>query len=145
MPPSTLDWRSAFRPPTSREETQRLRSYKRIADIKDEAGATKVIDELTDRYGPVPDEVRNLVQFSVLKSLAERIGVESVDRRQGYLNIKFHPQSKVDPHQVDDAGANGVRVRSSRRPVCLRLPVATGLSPEALLAHVQERPAPTDE
>ncbi len=56
-----------------------------------------MIDELTDRYGPVPDEVRNLVRFSVLKSLAERIGVESVDRRQGYLNIKFHPQSKVDP------------------------------------------------
>jgi transcription-repair coupling factor (superfamily II helicase) len=118
------------------EETQRLKSYKRIADIKDEAGATKVIDELTDRYGPVPNEVRNLVQFSVLKSLAERIGVESVDRRQGYLNIKFHPQSKVDPIKLMALVRTAQGAQFTPAGV-LRLPVATGLTPEALLAHVR--------
>ena len=41
-----------------------------------------------------------LIQFSLLKSLAERLGVESVDRRQGLANIKFHPQSKIDPMKL---------------------------------------------
>ncbi len=119
------------------EETQRLRSYKRIADIKDETGATKVIDELTDRYGPVPDEVRNLVQFSLLKSLAERIGVESVDRRQGYLNIKFHPQSQVDPLKLMTLVRTAPGAQFTPAGV-LRLPVTAGLSPEALLELVQK-------
>jgi transcription-repair coupling factor (superfamily II helicase) len=79
------------------DEAQRLRSYKRIADVKDEEQGKRVLDELADRYGPVPEELTNLVHFSILKSLAERVGVESVDRRHGVVNIKFHQQSKIDP------------------------------------------------
>lgn len=79
------------------DEAQRLRCYKRIADIKDEEQAARMTGELRDRYGPPPEEVNNLVCFSLLKSLAERAGVESVDRRQGMANIKFHQQSRVDP------------------------------------------------
>ncbi len=82
------------------EEAQRLRSYKRIADITDDASAARITEELADRYGPVPDEVHNLVQFALLKSLAERTGVESIDRRAGLANIKFHQQSKVDPFRL---------------------------------------------
>ena len=82
------------------DEAQRLRSYKRIADVSDDPGAQKILDELSDRYGPVPEELRNLVSFSLLKSLSERAGVESIDRRQGCANLKFHPQSKVDPFRL---------------------------------------------
>jgi transcription-repair coupling factor (superfamily II helicase) len=55
------------------------------------------VDELADRYGPVPEEVTNLVRFSLLKTQAQRAGVESIDRRQGFANVKFHQQSKIDP------------------------------------------------
>ncbi len=118
------------------EETQRLKSYKRIADVKDETGAKRVVDELADRYGPVPDEVRNLVQFSLLKSFAERVGVESVDRRQGYLNIKFHPKSKVDPQKLMTLVKSEPGVQFTPAGV-LRLPVGVGLTPDALLTHVK--------
>jgi transcription-repair coupling factor (superfamily II helicase) len=82
------------------DETQRLRSYKRIADVKDEEQAKRLTEEIADRYGPIPEEVTNLVRFSLLKSLAERTGAESVDRRQGFVNVKFHQQSKVDPFKL---------------------------------------------
>ena len=88
-------------PPTYiADEAQRLRSYKRIADAKDEAQAKKISDELADRYGPVPEEVINLVRFSLLKTQAQKAGVESVDRRQGFANVKFHQQSKIDPFKL---------------------------------------------
>ncbi|HEY6987232.1 MAG TPA: transcription-repair coupling factor, partial [Bryobacteraceae bacterium] len=79
------------------DDAQRLRSYKRIADVSDDEQAARIAEELSDRYGPVPEEVATLLQFSALKSLAQRTGVESIDRRAGVANIKFHQQSKVDP------------------------------------------------
>jgi transcription-repair coupling factor (superfamily II helicase) len=82
------------------DDAQRLRAYKRIADVKDDEQAKRVIEEIADRYGPAPEELINLVRFSVLKSLAERAGVESIDRRQGFANLKFHQQSKVDPFKL---------------------------------------------
>ena len=58
--------------------------------------------ELEDRYGPVPDAVRNLLEYSALKTLAEKLGIETVDRRHSLLNIKFHKETKVDPARLMD-------------------------------------------
>lgn len=79
------------------DDAQRLRSYKRIADVSDDEQAARIAEDLSDRYGPVPEDVTTLLRFSVLKSLAQRTGVESIDRRAGVANFKFHQQSKVDP------------------------------------------------
>jgi transcription-repair coupling factor (superfamily II helicase) len=88
-------------PPTYiSDDAQRLRAYKRIADAKNDEQAEKISDELADRYGPVPEEVANLVRFSLLKGQAQQAGVESIDRRQGFANVKFHPQSKIDPFKL---------------------------------------------
>ncbi|MCC6539723.1 MAG: transcription-repair coupling factor, partial [Bryobacterales bacterium] len=79
------------------DEHQRLRAYKRIADTGTREQATRILEELTDRYGPAPEPVKLLAKFSVLKSYAETIGIESVERKQGALSFKFHPGSRVDP------------------------------------------------
>ncbi len=118
------------------DEAQRLRSYKRVADVKDEASATKVLEELSDRYGPVPDELRNLVRFAMLKSLAERSGIESIDRRQGFANIKFHQQSKVNPMQLMALVRNTPGAQFTPAGV-LKLPITTGLTPAQLLNELQ--------
>jgi transcription-repair coupling factor (superfamily II helicase) len=96
---STLNLGLDIRIPTEyiSDEAQRLRSYKRIADAKDEDQARRIGEEMTDRYGPAPVEVSNLLRFSLLKAMAQRAGVESIDRRQGFANVKFHQQSKIDP------------------------------------------------
>ena len=49
----------------------RLRTYKRIAGIADEADREEVNNELTDRFGP-PPPVGNLLDYALLKGLAER-------------------------------------------------------------------------
>lgn len=82
------------------DEHQRLRAYKRIADAHNPEEARRVLEELEDRYGAPPEPVHSLVRFSVLKGLAERSGVESIERRLGMINIKFHPESKVDPQRL---------------------------------------------
>ncbi len=79
------------------DEHQRLRAYKRIADSGDVEQADKILAEMEDRYGPPPPAVSTLVQFSLVKSLAQKLGVEAVDRRQGALNVKLHEQSRIEP------------------------------------------------
>jgi transcription-repair coupling factor (superfamily II helicase) len=82
------------------EENQRLRAYRQIANAADAETREKAEKELEDRYGPVPNEVRNLLQYSALKTLAEHIGIEAIDRRAALLSIKFHKETRVDPARL---------------------------------------------
>ena len=82
------------------DEHQRLRAYKRIADARDVEQAEQVRSELADRYGPPPEAVETLVRFALLKTQAQGLAVEAVDRRAGTLNIKFHPGSKIEPMKL---------------------------------------------
>lgn len=118
------------------DEAQRLRYYKRIADAKDDEQATRITDELTDRYGPVPDEVRNLVRFSLVKALAERSGVESIERRQGFANIKFHQQSKIDPLRLMELVRKTGGAQFTPAGV-LKLPLAPSNNPAQLLEELR--------
>jgi transcription-repair coupling factor (superfamily II helicase) len=82
------------------DENQRLRAYRQIANAADAAARERAEKELEDRYGPVPDAVRNLLEYSAIKTLAQEIGIEAVDRRHNLLNIKFHKETRVDPQRL---------------------------------------------
>jgi transcription-repair coupling factor (superfamily II helicase) len=84
------------------DENQRLRAYRQIANAVDADARDRAEKELEDRYGPVPDAVRNLLEYSALKTMAEKIGVEAIDRRHNLLNIKFHTETRVDPARLMD-------------------------------------------
>jgi transcription-repair coupling factor (superfamily II helicase) len=118
------------------DEAQRLRSYKRIAEVKDDEQATRLTDELSDRYGPAPEEVRSLVRFSLLKSLAERTGVESVDRRHGFANIKFHQQSKIDPLKLMELVRNTPSAQFTPAGV-LKIPLSASKGPADILEELR--------
>ena len=78
------------------DENQRLRAYKQISNVATEEDRQRIEKEFEDRYGPVPVDVKNLIDYSGLKVLAQQIGVENIERRSGFLNVKFHEQTRVD-------------------------------------------------
>ncbi len=82
------------------DEQQRLRAYKKVADVRDDEQAETTRAELADRYGPLPEAVQTLIQFAQLKSTAQKLAVEAVDRRGAWLNIKFHPGSRIEPGRL---------------------------------------------
>jgi transcription-repair coupling factor (superfamily II helicase) len=82
------------------DENQRLRAYRQIANASDPAARKHVEKDLEDRYGPVPEAVLNLLQYSALKTLAEQIGIEAIDRRHSIVNVKFHEGTRVDPARL---------------------------------------------
>jgi transcription-repair coupling factor (superfamily II helicase) len=82
------------------DENQRLRAYRQIASAGTPADRERVEKELEDRYGPVPEAVRNLLEYSELKTIAEKLGIEAIGRRQSLLNVKFHQESRIDPARL---------------------------------------------
>ena len=84
------------------DENQRLRVYRQIANADGSASRDKVEKELEDRYGKAPEAVRNLLAYSELKGLAEKLGIETIDRRHSLVNIKFHKETRVDPARLMD-------------------------------------------
>jgi transcription-repair coupling factor (superfamily II helicase) len=117
------------------DEHQRLRAYKKIADISSEERATEILSELSDRYGEPPEAVRNLVAFSLLKTAAEQFGVETVERRSGMLNLKFHEQARVNPVKLMELVANTPGAQFTPAGI-LRLPLPSSDDPGIVLEFV---------
>jgi transcription-repair coupling factor (superfamily II helicase) len=120
------------------DDNQRLRAYKRIADSQDPEQAERVRAELSDRYGPTPEAIETLLQFALLKSEAQRLGIEAVDRRGGALNVKFHPGSKIEPARLMNLVSSRQGAQFTPAGV-LRLPLTgTSESPAIVLAFLKQ-------
>lgn len=76
---------------------QRLMVYRRVAAARTETDLTDVLDELCDRYGPIPPSVATLAEYGRIRLLADRLGVETIDRDGHLLVIKFRTTTTVDP------------------------------------------------
>jgi transcription-repair coupling factor (superfamily II helicase) len=81
-------------------ESLRLRTYKRIAAIQSESEKEDVRQELTDRFGPLPPPVTNLLDYAVLKSLCERLLVASLERQGSQVAVRFHPETPLEPSKL---------------------------------------------
>jgi transcription-repair coupling factor (superfamily II helicase) len=118
------------------DENQRLRAYKRIAQAVDAAERDKVEQEFADRYGPVPDDVRYLLKYSAIKTAAEKIGIEAIDRRHSVINVKFHDQTRVDAQKLMELVSNTRGAQFTPAGV-LRLPVDAMSTPAAMLDYIE--------
>jgi transcription-repair coupling factor (superfamily II helicase) len=78
-------------------ENLRLRTYKKISSIATEAEKQDIRKELEDRFGPVPQTVENLLEYAVLKSMAERLRISAVERQGNRVAVRFHPETTLDP------------------------------------------------
>ena len=65
----------------------RLAMYKAIANIKSEADAEDVYDELTDRFGAPPRQVYGLVDIALLRNTALSLGFNEIKQSAGAVNF----------------------------------------------------------
>lgn len=82
------------------DESQRLRMYKRISSLNDAGERAELEAEMVDRYGPIPASVINLLNYSVLKTAAERLLVQSIERKAEEIWIRFHAQAPVSSEKL---------------------------------------------
>jgi transcription-repair coupling factor (superfamily II helicase) len=87
---------------------QRLMLYRKVAAARHDDEIDRVLEEAGDRYGPIPPSVLNLAEYGRIRIMADRLGVETIDREGRTVVLKFRPQAKVDPVRL----VNLVRQRS---------------------------------
>ena len=76
---------------------QRLMLYRKIAASRTDDEIDRVLEEAVDRYGPLPDSVLNLADYGRIRVMADRLGIDAIDREGRLVVLKFRPQAKLDP------------------------------------------------
>lgn len=79
---------------------QRLQLYKRLAGAEDETEVQRLAAEMVDRFGPLPEEARLLVDGMVAKALCRRIGAMGLEVAGRRITVHLGPESRVDPERV---------------------------------------------
>ena len=96
----------------------RLSVYRRIGDLADPQAIDQMIAELVDRFGPLPDSVRNLLAFIDLKQLCRSANVEKIDAGPKGISLSFRDDQFARPEQLIGwiAGQGGrVQLRPDHR------------------------------
>ena len=128
---------------------QRLMVYRRIASARSEEEIDRIVAEVRDRYGPIPPSILNLADYGRIRVMADRLGIEAVDREGEKVVFRFRPQTKVDPGDPGGAGPAARRRharaagqpaarpdgQASKGPSPKREPKARGRSPRPPGAH----------
>ena len=131
-----------------RDETQRLQAYKRLAEIRTREDRSRLLEELRDRYGSLPKPVHHLADHALVKSRAERMRIQSIERKRGCWMLRFSEDSRVDATRLMRflAETPGVtfspdRLLEWRRTEKQTLSAATALKDlDALLDRLEHRP-----
>ena len=77
---------------------QRLMLYRKVAAARQRGGDRSTCSRRrADRYGPLPDSVLNLADYGRIRVMADRLGIDTIDREGRIVVLKFRPQAKLDP------------------------------------------------
>jgi transcription-repair coupling factor (superfamily II helicase) len=79
---------------------ERLVIYKRLANCSSDDELERLTEELVDRFGPLPDATRVLLECHKLRIQGAPLGVQKIDASAGGIVVQFVPQPPVDPKRV---------------------------------------------
>jgi transcription-repair coupling factor (superfamily II helicase) len=115
---------------------QRLSVYRRVASARNDDELGRILEEIRDRYGAPPPTLLNLADYSRIRIMADRLGIESLDREGQTVVLKFRPDAKLD-------AAHLVRLVQSRDDLTLVPPTIMKIDlrkqPESLRAEPNPR------
>jgi transcription-repair coupling factor (superfamily II helicase) len=112
---------------------QRLVLYRKVAAARSETEIGEVLDEIADRYGPLRDSVLNLAAYGRIRVMADKLGLESIDRQGSGVVLKFRDGARQASHAPDPARVLALLRRRPDvtlvPPSSLRLALSMGDSP----------------
>ncbi|UTA81317.1 transcription-repair coupling factor [Halomonas sp. XH26] len=76
---------------------QRLVMYKRIANTQSDAELKELQVELIDRFGLLPQPLKNLIRQTRLRHRAEKLGVARIEAGENRGRVLFNGSTQVDP------------------------------------------------
>jgi len=84
--------------------TERIGLYAKLDNIKNEEKLERFVNNLRDRFGPIPESVQDLIQTVRLRWLAEKLGFEKVILKNESMKCHFVPSDKEAYFQSETFG-----------------------------------------
>ena len=73
----------------------KMEIYKKIASITTDLEFDGVLNELNDRFGPIPEEVSSLLALAEIRIISKKLEISHLKERQGEVRIEFSKVSKI--------------------------------------------------
>lgn len=108
---------------------QRLELYKRLSSVEDDDELSEVLDEIKDRYGPLPLDALLLAELMAVKAVARAHGITAIEVGKARVACAMPAALAA---QVQAAGWR--RLADGRWAVALPAPGGAGAAKRALLA-----------
>jgi transcription-repair coupling factor (superfamily II helicase) len=91
QPPASVDLPLTIGIPSSYvpDQNMRLRLYRRISNMQQQTEIDQLADEFLDRFGPLPEDVANLLYQVRIKVLAQQAGVSSVSMEGAQILCQY--------------------------------------------------------
>ena len=88
------------------DSSARIRVYQAMAELGGEEDGARLLADLRDIYGPVPDVARNLITIALLRLFASSAGAHSVALKSGGAGITFRDAGVLQNAAVMNAVAD---------------------------------------
>jgi transcription-repair coupling factor (superfamily II helicase) len=82
------------------EPDQRLITYRRLTMADTVTALSDIKDELTDRYGPIPPEVEDLMSIMEIKQDLKKLRVHRLDSANGHFILSFSDKTRLTPETI---------------------------------------------
>jgi len=82
------------------EVNQRLAFYKRLAGATGDTEIEDIRAELVDRFGPLPEPTRRLLDIVRIRVAARALRIEKIEAGEGRALITFAPSTDVEPARL---------------------------------------------
>ncbi len=79
---------------------ERLVIYKRLANCTTDHELERLIEELVDRFGPLPEPTRVLLECHRLRVQGAPLGVAKIDASSSSIVVQFVPEPPVEPRKI---------------------------------------------
>jgi len=95
----------------------RLAMYRLVAAVQSVSELNEVRLELTDRFGPIPEEVEHLLALIALRIRAQELGIESMIEHEREIVIRPVETRQIEPLLISRLGqavrvtAHSIRIR----------------------------------
>ena len=73
----------------------KMEVYKKIAAVRTTADLDSLYAEMTDRFGPIPEEAESLLALAEIKITCAKLFIASLKERNGIVKITFAKVSKI--------------------------------------------------
>ncbi len=96
--------------------------YRRLSRVNESSQIDDITAELEDRFGPLPQTARRLIDFARIRTLAAQSGIDSISRHPGMLIIGHHDKRSIQRLQKAAAIRDTVLRVVDQRTAVIPLP-----------------------